>query len=91
MTGVAAIFVDKFGRKPLLLLSGLGTCVSLFALGVFFFLDENKRCVSEAEIQPPLIFNQSKIFTNWYRNFQKFKTLYECCDLTIIFQVSMKP
>ena len=75
MTGVAAILVDKFGRKPLILLSGLGTCVSLFALGVFFFLDENKWCVSEAEIQPPLIFNQSKIFTNWHRNFQKCQLL----------------
>ena len=73
MTGIAAIFVDKFGRKPLLLLSGLGTCVSLLALGFFFYLDENKRCVSEAEIQPPLIFNQSKILTNWSRNFQKLK------------------
>ena len=73
MTGVAAIFVDKFGRKPLLLLSGLGTCVSLFALGVFFFLDENKRCVSKAEIQPPLIFNQSKIFLNWLGSFKSSK------------------
>ena len=75
MTGVAAIFVDKFGRKPLILLSGLGTCVSLFTLGVFFFLDENKRCVYEAGIQPPLIFKQSKIFTNWHRNFQKCQLL----------------
>ena len=61
MTVVAAICVDKFGRKPLLLLSGLGTCLSLFALGVFFFLDENKKGVSDVEIQPPLIFNQSRI------------------------------
>ena len=61
MTVVAAICVDKFGRKPLLLLSGLGTCLSLFALGVFFFFDETKKGVSDAEIQPPLIFNQSKI------------------------------
>jgi len=58
VTLVAAICVDKFGRKPLLLLSGLGTCLSLFALGVFFFLDENKNYVSDADIQPPLIFNQ---------------------------------
>ena len=35
MTGVAAIFVDKFGRKPLLLLSKLDTYESFFALGVF--------------------------------------------------------
>ena len=61
MTVVAAICVDKFGRKPLLLFSGLGTCLSPFALGVFFFLDENKKGISHAEIQPPLIFNQCKI------------------------------
>ena len=87
MTGVAAIFVDKFGRKPLLLLSGLGTCLSLFALGVFFYLDENKRCVSEAEIQPPLIFNQSKILTNWSRNFQKLneRLSQESLLITLIF------
>jgi len=59
VTVAAAIVVDKFGRKPLLLFSGLGTCLSLFALGVFFFLDENKKGISHAEIQPPLIFNQS--------------------------------
>ena len=73
MTVVAAICVDKFGRKPLLLLSGLGTCLSLFTLGVFFFLDENKKDISDVEIQPPLIFNQSKILNkfNWGRKFQK--------------------
>ena len=62
LTGVAAISVDKFGRKPLILLSGLGTCISIVALGIYFYLDENKNCVSNTEIQPPLIFNQSKIF-----------------------------
>jgi len=59
LTGVAAISVDKFGRKPLILLSGLGTCISIVALGIYFYLDENKNCVSNTEIQPPLIFNQS--------------------------------
>ena len=71
MTGVAAICVDKFGRKPLLLLSGLGTVVSLLGLGVFFFLDENKKCVSDAEIQPPLIFNQSKILKKLWEEVSK--------------------
>ena len=89
MTGVAAILVDKFGRKPLILLSGLGTCVSLFALGVFFFLDENKWCVSEAEIQPPLIFNQSKIL-NKLREVHNFKTV-KLLDLILTFQLSIKP
>ena len=62
LTGVAAISVDKFRRKPLILLSGLGTCISIVALGIYFYLDENKNCVSNTEIQPPLIVNQSKIF-----------------------------
>ena len=62
MTGAAAICVDKFGRKPLLIFSGLGSCISILALGVFCYLDENKKCVSNAESQSPLIINQSKIF-----------------------------
>ena len=85
MTLVAAICVDKFGRKPLLMLSGLGTCLSLFALGVFFFLDENKKGVSDAEIQPPLIFNQGKILDKLREENSK---VY---DLTLTFQLSMKP
>ena len=62
MTGVAAMSVDKFGRKPLLFLSGLGSCLSIIALGVFFYLDENKMCVYDTEIQAPLISNQSKLY-----------------------------
>ena len=50
LTGVAAISVDKFGRKPLILLSGLGTCISIVALGIYFYLDENKNCFSSTEI-----------------------------------------
>ena len=89
MTLVAAICVDKFGRKPLLLLSGLGTCLSLFALGVFFFLDENKEGVSDAEIQPPLIFNQGKILDK-LREVHSFKSV-KLHDLTLTFQMPMKP
>ena len=89
MTVVAAICVDKFGRKPLLLLSGLGTCLSLFTLGVFFFLDENKKDISDVEIQLPLIFNQSKIL-NKLREVHNFKSV-KLLDLTLTFQLSMKP
>ena len=60
MTGLAAISVDKLGRKPLLLLSGLGCSLSVICVGIFFYLDENKKCVYDTEIQAPLIFNQSK-------------------------------
>ena len=62
MTGVAAITVDKFGRKPLLLLSGLGSCLSIIALGVYFYLDENKMCVYDTDLKAPLIFDQSILY-----------------------------
>ena len=61
MTGLAAISVDKLGRKPLLLMSGLGCSLSVICVGVFFYLDENKKCLYDREIQSPLIFNQSMI------------------------------
>ena len=61
MTGIAAISVDKLGRKPLLLLSGLGCSLSVICVGIFFYLDENKKCLYDREIQSPLIFNQSMI------------------------------
>lgn len=34
---VAAFMIDKFGRKILLLVSGVGMCVSLVALGYFYY------------------------------------------------------
>ena len=38
------LVVDKFGRKPLLALSDITMCISIFALGTYFYLDENKLC-----------------------------------------------
>ena len=61
MTGVAATIVDKLGRKPLLLLSGLGSCLSMIALGIYFYLDENKNCIYDKAIHAPLVFKQSKL------------------------------
>ena len=43
-TLVAVFVVDKFGRKPLLAFSSSVMCISIIALGTFFYLDENKRC-----------------------------------------------
>ena len=63
MTGLAAISVDKLGRKPLLLMSGLGCSLSVICVGVFFYLDENKKCLYDRDIQSPIIFNQSMIFS----------------------------
>ena len=42
--GVAVLVVDKFGRKPLLALSDITMCISIFALGTYFYLDEHKLC-----------------------------------------------
>ena len=39
------LVVDKFGRKPLLALSDITMCISIFALGTYFYLDENKQCL----------------------------------------------
>jgi len=63
MTGLAAISVDKLGRKPLLLMSGLGCSLSVICVGVFFYLDENKKCLYDRDIQSPIIFNQSITYT----------------------------
>ena len=60
MTGLTAISVDRLGRKPLLLLSGIGCSFSVIVVGIFFYLDENKRCIYDTEMQAPLIFKQSK-------------------------------
>ena len=51
-TGIAIAIVDKFGRKPLLTVSALTMCASILTLGVFFYLDENKKCVYESKIVP---------------------------------------
>ena len=98
MTGVAAISVDKFGRKPLLLLSGLGSCLSIITLGVFFYLDENKMCIYDAEIQTPLVFNQSKLHNSnhicfkcqhmyFYRYFISLKILPLFLWIKCVFQI----
>ena len=39
---VSMCLVDRFGRKGLLITSTLGTGLCVFALGAFFYIDENK-------------------------------------------------
>ncbi|ODM98291.1 Facilitated trehalose transporter Tret1 [Orchesella cincta] len=38
----AGILMNRFGRKPLFLFSEIGMCISLAALGVFYYLKEEK-------------------------------------------------
>jgi len=39
-TVVAILSVDKFGRKPLLIIGAIGMSIAMFALGTAFFLDK---------------------------------------------------
>ena len=48
-TGVAILVVDRCGRRILLILSMMLMCFSIFALGIYFFMDENKRVVCSAK------------------------------------------
>ena len=46
MAGVAALIVDRAGRKPLLIFSSLTMSASLIALGVYFRIKDNGSDVS---------------------------------------------
>ena len=41
--------VDRLGRKMLLIMSTFGGALSIFALGTFFYIDENK-CLNDISI-----------------------------------------
>ena len=49
-TGLALVVVDKFGRRILLVLSEICMCLTMAALGAYFYLDENKKekCLFES-------------------------------------------
>ncbi len=38
----SVLLVDKYGRRPLLIIGNVFMMVSHFALGAYFYLDENK-------------------------------------------------
>jgi len=60
-TLVAVFVVDKFGRKPLLAFSSFVMCISIIALGTFFYLDENKRCdTTQTGLSHPLTHNKTR-------------------------------
>ena len=48
-TGAAILLVDKYGRRILLILSTTLMCFSIFSLGIYFFMDENKKVVCPVE------------------------------------------
>ena len=50
---VSIALVERFGRKSLMIFSCFGSCVSIIALGVFFYLDENKTVVCNGSTLAP--------------------------------------
>lgn len=52
MAGVAALIVDKAGRKPLLIFSSTFMAISLTALGYFFKLSDAKEDTSSISWLP---------------------------------------
>lgn len=46
MAGVAALIVDRAGRKPLLIFSSITMSASLVALGIYFKIQANGNDVS---------------------------------------------
>ena len=44
---MAVLIVERFGRKILLFISDFIMCISIVALGIFFFLDDNKDIICD--------------------------------------------
>ena len=44
--------IDRIGRKVLLLASGASMCITIFALGTYFYLDEQDKSVDSLSWLP---------------------------------------
>lgn len=55
-TVVAILTVDKFGRKPLMIIGSIGMAVSMFALGFTFFLGQTGGNLTSGQSYAALIF-----------------------------------
>ena len=44
--------IDRIGRKVLLLASGASMCITIFALGTYFYLDEQDKSVESLSWLP---------------------------------------
>ncbi|XP_006571359.2 facilitated trehalose transporter Tret1 [Apis mellifera] len=53
-SGITPLVVDRLGRKILLIFSGVGEIVSLAALGIYLYLDEQKADVESIRFLPIL-------------------------------------
>lgn len=54
-TGLAILVIDRIGRKVLLLASGASMCITIFALGTYFYLDEQNKSVDSLSWLPLVI------------------------------------
>jgi MFS transporter, SP family, xylose:H+ symportor len=55
-TVVAILTVDKFGRKPLMIIGSIGMAISMFALGSTFFFGQNGGELTKAQGFTALVF-----------------------------------
>ena len=49
---MAILVIDRVGRKVLLLASGASMCITIFALGTYFYLDEQDKSVDSLSWLP---------------------------------------
>jgi hypothetical protein len=47
---ISSLLVERLGRRTLFLMSEIGMCISMFALGAFFFVKE--ECIKTLESTP---------------------------------------
>ena len=74
---VSIALVERFGRKSLMIFSCFGSCVSIIALGVFFYLDENKTVVCNGSTLAPWTTSTS----NAFHSYEMTDMLKECVPL----------
>ena len=60
-TFLSTILIEKYGRKVLLLISEISTCLSMLGVGIFFFLYERcEDCQTGTGLSPPSSVRVSK-------------------------------
>lgn len=60
---ISSLLVERLGRRTLFLISEVGMCISMFALGAFFFIKE--QCENELEATPASDCQQQVTALGW--------------------------
>ena len=63
-TGIAVLVVERFGRRPLLLISDLVMSLSILALGVYFYMQDHVKCEEGVMYTMRAIFASCKPITS---------------------------